>query len=140
MGQPSTEMFAAAFGVLSVFVGTVFAAPWLMRKVNRDLVKAQAIKTEAETDEILDRQAGVWIQRYEQRLSELDEFMDKLDEYHATHVAWDYIQVAALQKANIKTTEPPPLRPPRRARARRPHYDGHDLDRTFLESDNREGS
>ena len=63
IGPPSTELIVAALGVIGAFIAAAFAAPFLMRKVNRDLVKAQADKTEAEKDEILDRQAGVWIKR-----------------------------------------------------------------------------
>jgi hypothetical protein len=135
-GPPSTELFAIGFSIVGVFITAVFAAPWLMRKVNRDLVKAQTTKTEAETDEIMDRQAGVWIGRYEQRFIELDEFLDELEDYLATHAAWDFKMMAACTRANIDFVEPPPLKPPKRARARRPpnvDKDPEHLDRKFLE-------
>jgi len=131
VGTPSTELFFAAVSVVGAFVAAVFAAPWVMRKVNRNLIKAQTIKTEAEADEILDRQAGIWITRYEQRFAELDEFMDLLDEYLLIHAAWDFKVMAALTRAGIEFVEPPPLRPPKRARVRR-NQDGS-IDRNSVD-------
>lgn len=137
VGPPSTEMFTAAFSIVGIFVAAVFAAPWLMRKVNRDLVKAQAVKTDREADEILDRQAGVWIKRYEDRLAELDEYMDRQDEYHAIHAAWDFNVMTACRHAGVDIPDPPPLKPPRKARTRKTH--GHTrieyLDQEVLEGD-----
>lgn len=135
VGPPSAEFFTAAMGIVAVFIGAVFAAPWLMRKVNRDLVKAQVIKTEAEADEILDRQAGVWIRRYEERLAELDEFQDRQDEFHAQHAAWDYNALTALRHAKIDFPDPPPLKPPRRARTRKVNH--YNVDKEVLEGDSR---
>lgn len=145
IGPPSTELIVAALGVIGAFIAAAFAAPFLMRKVNRDLVKAQADKTEAEKDEILDRQAGVWIKRYEDRLAELDDYLDRQDELHAIHAAWDYNVLVALRHANIQTVDPPPLKPPKRARTRRVHHGsehdaGIDMDSQILEGHRREGS
>lgn len=125
VGPPSTELFFAAVSVVGAFIAAVFAAPFIMRKVNRNLVKAQTLKTEAEADEIVDRQAGVWLGRYEQRLLELDEYMDQQEDFHLTHAAWDFRMMAACTKANIHFDEPPPLRPPKRARARKPQNEYH---------------
>lgn len=134
VGPASTEWFVAGVGIVGTFIAAVFAAPWVMRKVNRDLIKAQAIKTEAEADEILDRQAGLWIKRYEDRLNELDEYMDRLEEYHAVHAAWDYNVLVLARRYSADHPDPPPLKPPRKARARRVHHGReYDLDDSFLE-------
>jgi hypothetical protein len=118
-------------------VGVVFAAPWLMRKVNRDLIKAQTSKTAAETMDLRDRQAGLWLGRYEQRLAELDEYLDRQDDMHAEHAAWDHIILTAARREGIVISDPPPLYPPRRTRGRRVRYE--DVDEALLEGDSREG-
>jgi hypothetical protein len=94
-----------------------------MRKVNRDLIKAQTLKTAAETLDLRDRQAGLWLQRYEDRLRELDEYLDRQDATHQEHAAWDYIVTEALRDTGMDIPNPPPLTPPRRARARKVPHD-----------------
>jgi hypothetical protein len=131
------NLLVTALGAMASLVGVVMAAPWLMRKVNRDLVKAQTDKTAAETSDLRDRQAGLWLGRYEQRLAELDEYLDRQDECLAEHAAWDFLLFNAARQAGIEISDPPPLNPPRRTRGRRVRIS--DVDEAFLEGDSREG-
>src|SRR5690349_24933407 len=114
IGPPSVELIVAALGLMGTAIVAALGAPQVMKKVNRDLVKDQAETTEAETNEILDRQAGLLIKRYEDRLTELDEYQDRQDEYHAIHAAWDYNALTALRHAHIEVVDPPPLKPPKK--------------------------
>lgn len=119
MGNPeSAKLFIGALGTVLGLVGVFAAAPFLMRKVNRDLVSAQAQKTAVETDEIVARQAGVWIERYERRLADLDEYLDRQEEYHAVHAAWDYTIYQIALRMDPTVEDPPPLTPPKRVRTR----------------------